>query len=169
MAPLAESNPLSWLLSRPQLVFLLFAGAVWLVKILNRAKAAAAQPAPEEEKAEPEQSLGGMGGPAVQDPEQEQRRRLVREDILRKIAERRTPASVRELHSIVTATYGDRKAAKAALPVAQPTAPVIAPIAPAGAPARTPGSLWLEELRSRDSARRAILVREILGPPIALR
>jgi hypothetical protein len=35
--------------------------------------------------------------------------------------------------------------------------------------ARTPGSLWLEELRSRDSVRRAILVREILGPPIALR
>jgi hypothetical protein len=56
--------------------------------------------------------------------------------------------------------------------MAQQAIPAFAPpagAAAAGAPAKTAGALWLDELRSRDSARRAILVREILGPPIALR
>jgi hypothetical protein len=39
----------------------------------------------------------------------------------------------------------------------------------AGSPGSPPGIQWLDELRSPETARRAILLREILGPPIALR
>ncbi|HEY1764330.1 MAG TPA: hypothetical protein VGF85_05355, partial [Opitutaceae bacterium] len=62
---------------------------------------------------------------------------------------------------------------------AEEPAPALAPIpafqraapAPSTATAHlpVPVSPWLEELRTRDSSRRAILLREILGPPVALR
>jgi hypothetical protein len=39
----------------------------------------------------------------------------------------------------------------------------------AGPPGPRAGAWWLDELRARDSVRRAIVAREILGPPVALR
>ncbi len=177
----AEANPVSILLSKPQLLFLLGAGAVWFFKTLSRAKAAtAARPVTPQQTAQ--EGAGGLGDSAASETEDEERARQVREDILRKIEERRTPAAVRELQSMVKAAYQDRTAARPAPASAAPvrvlapapavpnpiTAPALEPSAGAAAP-RTAGAAWLDELRSRDSARRAILVREILGPPIALR
>lgn len=171
----------SGLSSNPQLVFLLFAGAVWLVNILARAKAARHGPAPGPLAAEQPQP-GGSGSAAAQESEAEERARRVREEILRKIAERHPAATTRDLRNIVKAAYERREpvgglAAKG-LPAAQPkmaaetAISAVSPLAaaPLGGPqARTAGAVWLDELRSHDSARRAILAREILGPPIALR
>jgi len=167
--------------SLPQLVFLLFAGAVWLVKVLNsRTKAAPASRPPVQTGPEVADS-GEPGVPFAQDSEAEERSRRVREEILRKIAERHPSASVGELRGLVKAAYARREpvrgAAGAVPPAAQPTAiaqPAFAPVAPAAfsvntLPVKTAGAVWLDELRSHDSARKAILVREILGPPIALR
>jgi len=36
--PVAASDPRNWLLSQPQLIFLLFVGAVWLFKLIARAR-----------------------------------------------------------------------------------------------------------------------------------
>jgi hypothetical protein len=161
----------------PQLVFLLFAGAVWLVKLLSRPKASPAGPLPgppRAEEAEPDET----GDPAAEDPEAEERARRVREEILRKIAERNPSASAGQLRNIVRAAYQRREpVGGAAAPARAPTyaqqalAPAEPPAAPMAAvtPAKSAGAVWLEELRSHDSARRAIVVREILGPPIALR
>jgi hypothetical protein len=165
--------------SLPQLVFVLFAGAVWLVKLLNRPKPSPAGSVPNPQRSEETQAdEPDIAAPA--DPEAEERANRVREEILRKIAERNPSASAGQLRSLVKAAYQRREpvggAAKrpAAQParMAQQAIPAFAPpagAAAAGAPAKTAGALWLDELRSRDSARRAILVREILGPPIALR
>jgi hypothetical protein len=177
MALLAASG----LASYPQLIFLLFAGAVWLVNILARAKAARPGPAPGHvTPGEPDR--GAPEAPVAQESEAEERARRVREEILRKIAERHPAATPRDLRSIIKEAYerrepvgGFAKTGFPAAPATMPAGPAFPPVAsPAGAPpagpqARPAGAVWLEELRSHDSARRAILVREILGPPIALR
>ena len=190
MPPLAASDPRNWLLTQPQLLFVLFAGAVWVFKMIARARASAsnrARGSQEAERPEP----GGQGPPAGQDPDDEFRARRVREEILRKIAERRAgslapqPALIRAERMAIEpppiageAPAGSRGAADAAAAVrvagVQPlaTAPTGLPPAGAllgGAPGPSAGALWLDVLRSRDTVRRAILVREILGPPIALR
>ena len=184
----------SVLASQPQLLVVLFAGAVWLFKMIGRARRAASNPALEPKEGMPPAPDGG-GGASGQDLDEETRTRRVREDILRKIAERRgtastaQPARFREERRApvppaiaTTASSAVRGAAQgatgAAFPDAQPVAamqsggPQIAatavPLA-AGVPVPSAGVLWLEELRTRDSVRRAILVREVLGPPVALR
>ena len=177
MALLAASG----LASYPQFIFLLFAGAVWLVNILARAKASRPGPAPgHATPGEPDR--GGPVEPVAQESEAEERARRVREEILRKIAERHPAATTRDLRSIIKSAYERREpvggypkpgfpAASATIP-AEPAIPPVAPLAgapQAGLQARPAGAVWLDELRSHDSARRAILVREILGPPIALR
>jgi hypothetical protein len=181
MVPVAASDPRNWLLTQPQLLFVLLAGAVWLFNVIARARAAASNRARgSQEAVRPE--LGSQGGPAAQDPDDEFRSRRVREEILRKIAERRAgarapqPARVREERMAPeppaiaeAAPAGSRGleelAAAARFAGAQPRAN-----APAGGAQGLPaGALWLDDLRSRDTARRAILAREILGPPIALR
>jgi len=172
---LASSGP-----AFPQLVFLLFAGAVWLVKLLSRPKASPGpHPGPQRAgAAEPDE----LGEPPTEDPGAGERARRVREEILRKIAERNPSASEGQLRNIVRAAYQRRepvggtaapaRAAHATTPAPQAFLPPVAPaagLAPVSTPAKTAGSMWLEELRSHDSARRAIIAREILGPPIALR
>jgi len=165
--------------SLPQLVFLLFAGAVWLINILSRAKARPAEPQPGPQRAE-EADAPGPDLPEAADPEAEERANRVREEILRKIAERNPDASARQLRGLVKAAYQRREpvggAAMRPSPGTPPAAPAMAaslPPAPApgaaGAQARSAGAAWLDELRSHESARRAIVVREILGPPVALR
>jgi hypothetical protein len=190
---LAESSgPGGWLLSHPQLVVVLFVGATWLVKMINRARSAAQGPVPGPQGTDGPES-GGKSEAAGRDLEDEERARRVREEILRKIAERRAGAGAAQPARART----ERQAqGPPAIPKAAPassrvstvgTAAAVAPAAPQAAQTPmaprsasavssagvmagpTPGSLWLDELRSRDSARRAILVREILGPPVALR
>jgi hypothetical protein len=178
------------LFSQPQLVFVLFAGAVWLIKQINRSKNAGARPASAPQVGGPPEP-GGGDGPAGQVPDDEERTRRVREDILRKIAARRagTAAPTRTYYNplapdpqaeIAAALFGSGPPAKAtaaaassaarsratAMPAGPSTPPVYVAAAVAGPSA---GALWLEELRTRDSVRRAIVVREILGPPVALR
>ena len=112
----------------------------------------------------------------------EERTRRVREDILRRIAERRAAAAAPQAAGARAERPTPRQPVvfKAPAPAAAtaPPAPLPAFELPAAPPAGplagvasvpTAGALWLEELRSRDSVRRAILVREILGPPIGLR
>jgi hypothetical protein len=181
VAPLAASDPRNWLLSQPQLIFVLFAGAVWLFKLIARASAAARNAARgPQEAAQP--VSGGPGTAGAADAEDEERTRRVREDILRRIAERRAAAGAAQAAGARAEPPRPRPPPAAKAPQPAASAPAQAPIAafelpvapPAGplaaAVAAPPaGALWLEELRSRDAARRAILVREILGPPLALR
>jgi hypothetical protein len=158
--------------------------------MINRARSAAQGPAPVSQGADGPES-GGKAEAAGRDLEDEERARRVREEILRKIAERRAgagapqpargrtelqaprpPAIPRALPAANRLSAGGTAAPVSAVAAQSPTIPpafpgAIPPAASAQAP--TAGSLWLDELRSRDSARRAILVREILGPPVALR
>jgi hypothetical protein len=172
----AAIDPFDWLLSRPQLLFLFGAGAIWLVKVINRARGDARAPEPGTQPP----SLAGSEG---RDPDDEERARRVREDILRRIAERRAvvappqvagarkarpmPAVPAATAAVAPASRGSAIGAVAVVPAAVMPPPGGPPPAPQAAP--TAGSAWLDELRSRDTARRAILVREILGPPVALR
>jgi len=180
---LAASDPRGWLLSQPQLLVVLFAGAVWLFNRIARARTSASGPAGAPQGTRPPEPAAG--GPSDSDPGDEDRARLVRAEILRKIAERRAPqpASNREerrspgpTETPRTVQGGGRGLIQAVVPeglaAVQPRAAVPGTpksSVPAGAAAPTGGALWLEEMRSRDTARRAIVVREILGPPVALR
>jgi hypothetical protein len=191
---LAAVDPRGWLMSQPQLLVVVFAGAVWLVKMFNRAKSAASGASGAKEPVQPEPA--GEDVAAQRALEDEERRQTVREDILRKIAERRArasaspqPATLR-VERVPPAPPPVSKAppyvsrASAEGPPAAATAGALppAPAAIGGFPAFSPsgplagvvtapsaGALWLDDLRSRDVVRRAILVREILGPPVALR
>ena len=174
MVLLAATDPGGWLLSRPQLVFVAFAGAVWLFRLIKGASEVRGRPAAG--RAEP--VVEAQPEEEVPD-EEEERTRRVREEIRRKIEERRpgaaVPARVYEerwdLQLPAVAKMPQPPAPKPAAPLrAAATVAPQAPAAPAAGPlAPTMGALWLEELRTRDSARRAIVVREILGPPVALR
>ena len=160
----ASSDPSNWLVSQPQLVFVAIAGAAWLFKMIKSAADARRQPEDGPAKPGARASLAEVAG------EKEERTRRVREDIRRTIAERRrgaaTPASVSEEE------WDSPPAAPVLpLPMRAAAAPALQPIAVLAAGKQLPsaGGLWLEELRTRESVRRAILVREILGPPVALR
>ena len=191
---LAAVDPRAWLTSQPQLLVVAFAGAVWLVKMFTRAKAAASRASGAKEAVQPEPAGEGAADQrALQD---EERRQSVREDILRKIAERRArasappqPATLRVERAppappaIAKAPpYVSRASAEGSPAEAQAGArppdpagiggfPAFAPSGPLGGVVTVPsaGALWLDDLRSRDVIRRAVLVREILGPPVALR
>jgi hypothetical protein len=94
--------------SLPQLVFVLFAGAVWLVKLLNRPKPSPAGSVPNPQRSEETQAdEPDIAAPA--DPEAEERANRVREEILRKIAERNPSASAGQLRSLVKAAYQRRE------------------------------------------------------------
>ncbi len=184
---LAAVNPLEQLLSQPQLRVVIFSGVVWVVEMLGKAKAAAARAsnAPRPAGQQDSEEAEAAARRAMEDEERAQR---VREDILRRIAERRAraegaarPASARPervLPPPLVPLELDREPEPVVASAALPPAPVMVlrgPPAEAAAAAGTgplgssPGLPWLDELRTPETARRAILLREILGPPIALR
>jgi hypothetical protein len=187
---LAAVNPLERLLSQPQLLVVIFAGVVWLLKFLGRAKAAATQASNAPRPARPQESDAAEAA-ARRAMEDEERAQRVREDIQRRIAERQAraegglrPASVRPERvsppPLVPARMfreAEPVIPSAAFPPVETRAPAMVPGRPPAAAAAVgagplgppPGVLWLDELRSPETARRAILLREILGPPIALR
>jgi hypothetical protein len=185
---LAAANPLERLLSQPQLLVVIFAGVVWVLKMLGKAKAAAsrASNAPRPAGQQEPDAAEGAARRAMEDEERAQR---VREDILRRIAERRAraeegvpPARARP-ERVLPPPLAPARMAREAEPVFPPApSPPLETRAPAMIPGRQPaaavgagppgppaGILWLDELRSPETVRRAILLREILGPPIALR
>ncbi len=185
---LAAANPLEQLLSQPQLLVVIFAGVVWLLKFLGKAKAAASQASNAPRAAQPPESEAAEAA-ARRGIEDEERAQRVREDILRRIAERRAraegglrPAPVRPERVLPPPLVPARMNREAepvisspAFPPAETRPPAVVPSRPpavavgAGPFGPPPGNLWLDELRSPETARRAILLREILGPPIALR
>ena len=175
----AAGNPGGWLLSQPQLLFFLFVAVVWLLKAVKRMAGGAAAP-----KAQEAAAAGGPG--------EDERTRRVREEILRKITERqlgaRTAVRVENERRALVAQaaaraaqdYGRALREKESVAIAQSlqerladlqgAAPAAVPAAVvAAAPAPSAGSIWLGELRTREAARRAIIAREIMGPPVALR
>jgi hypothetical protein len=171
----------SSLLAQPQAVFFLLVGAVWLFKAISRAKAAFVKDEPGPQEAGPP-GTSERAGPVETSLSDEERALLVRRDILQKRAQRSAEAAAlmgvpKERRASVPPPLA-RVPAAGKSPAAQPLAgapsratPTSMPaVTPAGdAPAPSPGALWLDELRTRDSARRAILLREILGQPVALR
>jgi hypothetical protein len=175
----AERSPGSWLLSQPQLLFFLLVAVVWLLNVIKRMVGVAAAPK-------------AQGEAAAEGPGEDERTRRVREEILRKITERqlgsRTAvraenerrALVAQAAARAAQDYGRVLREKEAAAVAQSLQERLADLQgsaptarPAGsvvaAPAPSAGSVWLGELRTRDAVRRAIVAREILGPPVALR
>jgi len=108
--------------------------------------------------------------PVREDPMEAERTRRVQEDIRRKIAQR----AARAAPPVIAAARTEPPAPPPSAAMAPPPAPV-SPIeaspfrrdpAPAVAPPRRD---WLAELRERQGARRAIVLREILGTPVGLR
>jgi hypothetical protein len=185
---LAAVNPLERLLSQPQLLVVIFAGVVWVLKMLGKAKAAAsrASNAPRPAGQPESDAAEAAARRAMEDRERAQR---VREDILRTIAERRAraeeglrPASVRP-ERVLPPPLAPARMSREAEPVfpSAPSPPLetrapamipgrqVAAAVGAGPPGPPPGTLWLDELRSPETVRRAIVLREILGPPVALR
>jgi hypothetical protein len=175
---------LAALVLQPQIVFFLIIGVMWLFKAISRAKAAfLGEQRPQQEADRPKSAE--KAGPVEASLSAEERALLVRQDILKKRAqrqaeaaafmgvpsERQAPAPPPLVRTAPTQAAA-KPAAAAGYTGALPRAPVFATpvglLAPA-VPVPSAGSLWLDELRGRDSARRAILVREILGQPVALR
>ncbi len=182
--PALSALPTS-LLAQPQVVFFLLVGALWLFKAISRARAAflsegrgpreADGPAPAEQAGPVEMGLSDV-----------ERALLVRREILQKRAQRQAEAAALERSqgkrlpplppplARVPATTGGGPAAFPQAP-APASAPSRGPLAaapstgPAAEPAPPPGSVWLEALRDRDSVRRAVVLREILGQPVGLR
>ncbi len=119
----------------------------------------------------------GATGSGRPDPTEEERTRRVQEEIRRKIAQRNAwqaaredappvmtdepaVASDSEPEGVQSLPDAPRMFARAqALPPRAEPPP--APAAPAGD--------WLAELRGTQGARRAMVLREILGPPVGLR
>ncbi len=166
---LAASPDPGWMSS--QLVFVAIAGATWLFRMIKRSSDSRRQQ--EAKPAEPAASatLAELAR------EEEERTRRVREEIRRKIAERRAGAAAAprvfeekwEPEAQAGAVVGQAPAAASLPPPLRAPAPQPVAALQGGVSGPSAGALWLEELRTRDSARRAILVREILGPPVALR
>jgi hypothetical protein len=175
-------------LMQPQLAFFVIVGILWLVKAIGRAKAAfLKEERPKQEAGQP--GPAQQAGPVETSLSDEERALLVRRDILKKRAERQAEAAsfrrtASERQAPVPPTLARkapaapaRSPSAAASPVSQPrsASPQMAAVAPrigslaVEAQGPSAAALWLDELRSRDSVRRAILVREILGQPVALR
>jgi hypothetical protein len=171
----------------PQFVFFLIIGVMWLFKAIGRAKAAfLSKERPQQEADRPKPAE--QAGPVEMSLSDEERALLVRQDILQKRAKRQAeiaalmgrpgerpapapPPLARKAPADTAAASakGGAAAVYAAVPARAPVPTLpLSPLAPV-APAPSAGALWLDELRSRDSVRRAILVREILGQPVALR
>jgi hypothetical protein len=168
---LAAAEPGSGL--PPQLLIFALIALVWVFKAIQRAVSGPASPP----------RPGGQSGRAGPDTDEERARR-VREEILRKVTERQqgrrdAPAARTERRTAAPtipalSAYGaglpPGDGAPAPLPGAAPRpieAPSIAGSVFAPGPAR--GSHWLDALRTQDGVRGAVLAREILGPPLALR
>jgi hypothetical protein len=185
-APALSALPGS-LLTQPQFLFFIFVGVAWLFKAISRAKAAFLKEEPPQREVD-RQKPAEQAGPVEMSLSDEERALLVRQDILQKRAKRQAeaaalmrmggerqapapPALARRAptESPAAPTKGSPAAAVPGALVQSPAvAPRIGSLA-AEAPAPSAGALWLNELRARDSVRRAILVREILGAPVALR
>lgn len=152
---------------RTAVALLVTALAIWSNRRRATARAAVRPPAPVRE-----------------DPMEAERTRRVQEDIRRKIAQR----AARAAPPVIAAAGSEPSAPPPSLAMAPPPpadqplfaappsfAAPVSPIeaspfrrdpAPAAAPPRRD---WLAELRERQGARRAIVLREILGPPVGLR
>lgn len=172
---LAAKGPLEQLLSQPQLFVFLFAAVAWVIKAVSKAKSAAERPA------------APAADPAQRETFDEARARRVREDILRKVAERqirRSPPAMasgaRRTQELPPTLALDEdgnlpqevpawRAPQGSAPVDVKAVVIPTPAAAAVPMAPSPGAVWLEELRTRDTIRKSIIVREILGPPLALR
>jgi hypothetical protein len=170
---LAAAEPGSGL--PPQLLIFALIALVWVFKAIKRAVAGPASPP----------RPGGQSGRAGPDADDEERARRVREEILRKVTERQldrkgAPAARAERRTAAPtipalAAYGTGlppgDGAPAPLAGAAPLRPIEAPSIAGSvfAPGPARGSHWLDTLRTQDGVRGAVLAREILGPPLALR
>jgi hypothetical protein len=112
------------------------------------------------------------------DPMEEERTRRVQEEIRRKIAQRNAWQAAREENPpAMTEEPPPMEEAPGPEEVAvlreAPPPPEPAPSLPARAAAlpasAAPSGDWLTELRGTRGARRAMVLREILGPPVGLR
>jgi hypothetical protein len=142
----------------PQLLVFVVVLVVWIFKAIQRAVAGPSAPA----------RPGSRAGPELSDDERERR---VREEVLRKVTERQLGrrAASGTPRAAATASAPGRMAPAFASAAAQPPALAARPgvAAPALEPPR--GSHWLDDLRTRDGVRGAVLAREIMGAPLALR
>jgi hypothetical protein len=115
----------------------------------------------------------GAAGSGQPDPTEEERTRRVQEEIRRKIAQRNAWQVAREEAPPVMTEEPPVEEGPVEVPVLReaPQIPIQAQ-APAyraePAPA-APADDWLTELRGTQGARRAMVLREILGPPVGLR
>jgi len=166
---LAAGGPGTWLQSQPQVLFFLLVAVVWLINAVKRALAGP-------------KAQGGRPARAGEDPDDRERARRVREEILRKVTERQLDRAPAQAERAPRQTAAPRPRRPIPPPfvarpqeiesVGIPMVPVRAadaPLAVAPAAGPSPGAMWLDALRSREGVRRAVLVREILGPPLALR
>lgn len=178
LALAAAKSPGDWLLSQPQLLFFLLVVVVWAVNAIKRTVAGgAAPPGP-----------ASRAGEAAPEGDDDERTRRVREDILRKVTERqlgraqaeravrreaarRVPVasvSTPQAWATVEGDQAGREGVQAPPVIARAAPPAAAP-APMAAPTPQHPHPWLEILQNRDGVRKAVIAREILGPPVALR
>jgi len=157
-----SGDPFSWLVANPKLLLLVFPAVVWLV---NQVRAAGtARTAAQSGKA----ASGGDAAGA-------ERTRRVQEEVRRRIAERRgMQAPAREPdqpRATVQARSPVQPPALAPAFAAAYAADRVAARAPASSSLFvTPGAVELMlELHDPAQLRRAIILREVLGPPVALR
>jgi hypothetical protein len=116
----------------------------------------------------------GEGRPAGRpDPLEEERTRRVQEEIRRKIADRNAWEEARRAEPPQPGEAAPVEAEPEPEPAAEAPRPVPAPQVPPERwdppPAAAPPRDWLGDLRETQGARRAIILREILGPPVGLR
>jgi hypothetical protein len=131
---------------------------------------------------------GGKAAPAAAAADETERTRRVQEEVRRKIAERRAgfpppsaapprvaPRVVPPMEDVPADELAEGRERQRklleqirALDAGRTAAPV-APVSGPSATAASPASDWLAELREPANARRAIVWREILGPPVGLR
>jgi len=143
----------------PQLLLFVVVFLVWIFKAIQRAVAGPSAPTRPG-------SRPGQAGPELSDDERERR---VRDEILRKVTERQlgrraAPGTARVAPAPAAGPSAGRVAQAPAF-----AAPASSPPIAAAASEPSRGSRWLDDLRTRDGVRGAVLAREILGPPLALR
>jgi len=176
-----SGDPISLLTRNPRLLLVLVAGAAWLFK--NLLSAVRARPAVRPGE-------GGMGGAGAED--EAERTRRVQEEVRRRIAEKRSewrPAEGEPMDPFEVEIPSSPPEFAAPRPSVGPTPPRRVPIQPQAsvqapvptqvakptlAPAPVPatasaGADLLLEIHNPMQARRAIILREVLGPPVALR